>query len=140
MNFLAAERPIRGSRCSTCARHFVTSFRAFPAGFRALLTVIHLVLCAFLAARVADLCAELADLLRELRAARHLARRKRADVRATAIELDAAGHHFHVLFVQASGRTVLASFHALVTRLDTIFIFFVRHILCGLMPPQPVAV
>jgi DNA-binding GntR family transcriptional regulator len=102
--------------------------------------VIHLVLRAFLAARVADLCAKLADLLRELRAARHFARRKRADIRATTVELDTADHHFHVLFVQASGRAVLASFHALVTRFDTIFIFFVRHILCGLMPPQPVVV
>jgi hypothetical protein len=107
--------------------HLPARFRAFPAGFGALLAMIHRVFSALLAARVTDFCAQRANAFREFGAARHLAHRQRTDIRATAVELDAARHHLHFLFVQAGGRAVFARLHALVTGFNTGFIVFVRH-------------
>jgi hypothetical protein len=110
---------------SACTRHCAAHLRAFAAGVGAFSTVIHLVLAAFLTASIAYLRAELADLLSELRSPRHLAHRERADVCATAIQLDASNHRLHLRFVQTLGRAVFARFHALVARFDTVFVFLV---------------
>jgi hypothetical protein len=80
---------------------------------------------AFFAASVTDLRAELTHLLSELRAARHFAHGERAEIRATAIQLDAPRHHLDVILMQTSGRTVFAGLHALMAGLDAVFVFFV---------------
>jgi hypothetical protein len=124
---LAPKWPIRCFR--RCARHFAARSRALAARFGTLLAVLHLVLRAFFAACIADFGAKLAYPFRELRSARHLAHCERTYVGAAPVKFDAARHHFDVVLVQTRGRTVFASLHALVARLDTIFIFFVSHIL-----------
>jgi hypothetical protein len=89
--------------------------------------VIHFVPGTFLAASVADFRAQRTDPLRELGASCHFAHRKRANVGAAAVELDAAHHHRDVFFVQAGGRAVFTRFHALMTGFDTALVFFVGH-------------
>ena len=95
---------------------------------RAILTVLCLVLRAFVAARLADFCADAANTFREVRAACHKARRRGADRRAGAIQLDAARHHLHILLVEAFRRAMLAGDRAVVTGVDTALILFVWHI------------
>ena len=95
--------------------------------------MIHFVLCAFLAARLADFRAKLADVRRELRTTSHFSDRKRADVCAAAIELNATSHHFDVILVQTGRRTVFAFRDARLTSFDTVLVFFVCHFPC---PPR----
>jgi hypothetical protein len=123
----AAERPIGGAGARGPAGHFAAGFAARATGFGASLTVVHLVLATFGAAGVAHLRTQLAHLLRERGAAGHFPHGKRAEVRATAVEFDAAGHHLDVFFVQTGRRTVFARLQALVTCFDAGFVFFVRH-------------
>ena len=79
-------------------RHLSASFRTPMARFGATLAMLHfLVLGAFIAAALTDLGAKRAQFRGEVVVARHPSRRHRADVRAGAVERDAARHHFHVL-------------------------------------------
>ena len=112
----------------TCARHLAAGFCAVAAGSRALLAMVHLVLRALHAASVASFGAKLADALGKLRATGHFAHRERADIGAAPVELDAAGHHLDVFLVQARGGTVFTGVHALMTRLNAVFVFFVGHV------------
>lgn len=89
--------------------------------------MIHLVLRAFGTACVAHFSTKLADSFCELRAACHFAFAERTQVRATAIQFDAASHHFDVVLVQARRCTMFARDEALVAGFNAILIFFVRH-------------
>lgn len=109
------------------SRHFATRFGAPMTCVGAMPAVVHVVLAALLATSIADLCAKLADAFREFRSARHLVRGKRADVRARPVQFDAARKRLHVVFLQARTRTVLARGDTLLTSLDTMLVFFVRH-------------
>jgi hypothetical protein len=110
-----------------CDGHGPARFRAFAARVGTFLTMIHLVLATFLATGVAHLGAELANFLRELRAARHLSHRERADIGATAIQLDASNQLRDFAFMQTRRCTVLAGLHALMTGFDAVLVFFVGH-------------
>jgi len=79
------------------SRHLLAGFGAFETRVGAALAMLHFVFGAFIAAGLTDLGAERAQLRGELIAARHPSRRQRADVRAGAVERDAARHHFHVV-------------------------------------------
>ena len=63
-----------------------------------------LVLGAFFAAAPADVGTHLQQVPGMHRAAGH----QRADVGAVAVKLNAAGHHFHIVFLQAGGSTGFA--------------------------------
>ncbi len=85
--------------------------------------MLRLMLPALAPAGIADFCAKGADSRREFTPARHESCRERANVRAIAIELDAAGHHFDVLLVQALGRAMFARRRAGVAGVDTLWYF-----------------
>ena len=123
----AAQRTIGRCRVSrgTGARHFATDFGAFAAGFGAFLAMIHFVLRAFFAAGVADFGAKLAGAFDEVGTARHLPHAVPAHICATAIQFDAARHHFDVILVQAGRRAMFASDEAFVAGFNTVIIFFV---------------
>src|SRR5262249_17142645 len=108
--------------------HFAAFLYAPTTCSRAILTVLCLVLRAFVAAGLADFCANAANTFREIRTACHQARRRGADRRAGAIQLDAARHHLHILLVQAFRRAMLASDRAVVAGVDTVLILSVWHI------------
>ena len=55
-------------------------------------------------------------------------RAERAKIGAIAIELDAARHFLHILFVQAFRRAVFAGCRASVTGIDTAVVFLVWHV------------
>ncbi len=83
------------------------------------------VLFAFARAGVANFCAQRADPRRELAAAGHQTHCESANVGAIAIELDAASHHLHVLFVQALRRAAFACDDATDAGMHTTLVFLV---------------
>ena len=89
--------------------------------------MLRLVFCAFIAAGLTNFGADAADPYGKLRTARHQARCSRAYRGASAIQLDATRHHFHILLMQAFGRAMFASNHAVVTCINTALMFFVCH-------------
>jgi len=89
--------------------------------------MLRLVFCAFIAARLTNFGADAADRGGKLRTARHQACCSRAHGGAGAIQLNAMGHHFYILLMQAFRRAIFASNHAVITRVDTALIFFVWH-------------
>lgn len=86
-----------------------------------------LVLRALLAAGLADLCTELADLPGEFTASRHVGSGHPADGGAIDIERDAPRHHLDVVFLQASGRAVIAGVGAIVAGTDAACELFLSH-------------
>ncbi len=90
----------------------LADFFAAAAGVGALLAVVHLVFGAFFLAEAADVGAVAQQALGAFRAAGHEAGRQGADVGAVAVKLNAAGHHLHVVFLQAGGGAVFAGCHA----------------------------
>ena len=87
-------------------------FGARAAGGGAGLAVVVLMLPALVGAEGADFGALAQQVLAVLGAARQQAGGQGANVGAVAVEGDAAGHHFHVVFVEARGGAVLAGAHA----------------------------
>jgi len=82
---------------------------ALLASISALLAMLHMaVLGALIATGFADFGALLQQVRGVLGATGHEAGREGADVGAVAVELNAAGHHFHVLLAEASGGAMLA--------------------------------
>lgn len=98
------------------------------ARLRALLAVIVLVLGALVAAGLADFGADPADLGRYVATASHETRGQPADGRTVNVERDAAGHHLHVLFLQAGRRAVVASVGAGAAGVDARLVLFVSHL------------
>jgi hypothetical protein len=90
--------------------------------------MVRLVLAAFFAAGLADLGAQLTQLLGELATAGHIARGQTADCSAVHVQRDASRHHFHVLLLQARGRTVVASVGAGVAGVDAGLVLLVSHL------------
>src|SRR4051794_40495061 len=87
--------------------------------------MLRLVLCAFIAAVLTDFGADAADPCGKLGTARHQAHCSRTYRGAGAIQLDTTRHHFHILLMQAFGRAMFASNHAVITCVNTALIFFV---------------
>jgi hypothetical protein len=87
---------------------------AATAGFGALFTVLHMgtVLFALVAAGLADFSALLQQVLGVLRAAGHKAGRQGADVSAVPVETNTAGHHFHIVFLEAGRGAMFAGGNA----------------------------
>lgn len=90
----------------------VVQLGAAAAGFGALLAVPVGVPAALIGAGLADGSAYLRELRGVLRAASYEASGERADIGAVAGQADAAGHHVHVLLLQAGRGAVLAGGHA----------------------------
>jgi hypothetical protein len=111
------------NRCQS-ASHFSAFLRALAAGFSAILAMLSFVLRALGGARLADFCAQRTEPGSQITAARHHPHRKSADIRAVAIELDAASHFIYILLVQASHRAMLACRRACVTSINAALIFF----------------
>jgi hypothetical protein len=110
----------------TCGTgHNAADLRALAACARTFLTMIVVMLRALFSARVADLGAYVTNAFREVGAASHLTCRQQANVGAAPIELDAASHHFHIVFVQACGRAVFAGDGAFLARGDTVVVIVV---------------
>ena len=82
------------------SRHFPAFFCALVTDFSASLAMLHFMFGAFITARLANLSAERAELCGKRIATCHPARCQRADVRAGAVERDAARHHFYVVLAQ----------------------------------------
>ena len=88
-------------------------FFAAAAGVGALLAMLHVrVLGALVAAGFADVGAQAQQMLGMVRAAGHEAGRQGADIGAVTVELDAAHHHFNIIFLQAGSGTMLARGYA----------------------------
>lgn len=85
------------------------------------------VLCTFTGAGITNLRAKCAKLPCKLTPARHKPYRQSADIRAVAVQLDAASHRLYVLLAQASRRAVLARDGASNARVHTTLKFFVWH-------------
>jgi len=111
---------------------------AFPgaglAGIGAALAMICFVLAAFTAAILADIGAQAAQFARiafgMFIGHGHELRGHAADVSTIPIELDTAGHHLHIIFVQAGGGAVITFLCALVARFDTTLEFLMHVIWC----------
>jgi hypothetical protein len=108
---------------SESGRHLSAFLRALAARVRATFAMLVFVFRAFLRARITDIRADSADPSRKLTAARHQPYGESADIRAIAVQFDAAGHHLHVLLVQAFGCAVLASDRAGDARMDATLVF-----------------
>jgi hypothetical protein len=108
-------------------RHATALFGATAARLCALLAVPHLMLFAFFAAGIAHVGTDIAECGGELASARHVAGRHAADLRTVHIELDAARHHFYVIFGQAGGSAVIAGRGACITLVDTSLELFMSH-------------
>ncbi len=88
--------------------HTLTFLSAVHARFGTLLAVIHLMFRTFLTACTAYLGAKGTELLGVLTFAAHQGSGKRTNVCAVTVQLDAAGHHFHVVLAQARRGTRFA--------------------------------
>jgi hypothetical protein len=108
-------------------RHFLALFGATLALPGARLTVLVVVLAAFLGARMTSFRANRANIRGERRIRRHQQRRRSADDRAIAIQLDATRHHANIFFVQTLRGAMRAFVGAVIARLNAIDIFFVSH-------------
>jgi hypothetical protein len=82
--------------------HALAFFSALHARFGTLLAVIHLMFRAFLSACTADLGAKGTKFFSVLTFATHQCGGQPTNVRAVAVKLDAASHHFYVILTQAS--------------------------------------
>ena len=82
--------------------HSLTFLSAVHARLRTLLAMIHFMLRAFLSACTADLGAKGAELLSIFTFAAHQCGSQPANVRAVAVKLDAASHHFYIILAWAS--------------------------------------
>jgi hypothetical protein len=107
--------------------HAPTFLGTSLAGHGTLAAVRRFVLLAFSTTLLTDLGAQGAKLNGTLAAARHECGRKAADCCAVDIELDAPRHHFHLVFAQTRGGTLIAGVGAFVARLDTGAEFFNGH-------------
>jgi hypothetical protein len=107
------------------AGHCATCLGALFARIGTLVAMFVVVLAAFLTAGIAYVSTQLANPLGKLRSTGHFAHGEGANVGTAAVEFDAAGHHLHVVLLQAGSCAVFTGFHALVTSLDTFFVFFV---------------
>jgi hypothetical protein len=107
--------------------HAFAFLRTFLARISTALAMLDLMLSAFFATRPADIGADLTDFSSEVGTTRHECRSSEADLRAISVQLDTAGHHLHVFFLQACGRAMLAFHSAVVAGLDTALIFLVCH-------------
>ena len=87
----------------------------------------HLMLRTFIATGLADHRANPAQILGERTAPRHEASGKAAKGGAVHVECNALGHHLHILFLQASRGTTIASVCAFVASVDAGLMQFVSH-------------
>ncbi|ANU16262.2 hypothetical protein BBI11_03980 [Planococcus maritimus] len=92
-------------------------FCAFQASFRAFLAMIMVVFFALVAARFANLRAHFRKLRNEWRVAFDSLCQVCTHVSAFTVEPDALGHHFYVVFLQASIKAMIARHHAVMERL-----------------------
>ena len=100
---------------------------AAPASCRALLAMVHLVPGAFAAAGFACFRTDCADPKSEIRITGEFARSQRTDICATAIKLDAADHHFDILFCKAGGGAMFTGNDAGLAGFYAFLIFIVDH-------------
>jgi hypothetical protein len=108
-------------------RHLLAFLGAPDAFFGAFLAVFNVVLPAFFAADATRFRAKAASLTRELRVGAHEQGSGAAQRGAIAIQFDATGHHFNVVFAQAFTRAVGAFVGAMVTSFNAFKVFFVWH-------------
>src|SRR5690606_9168814 len=91
------------------------------------LAVVMRVTGTFGGAGATGLCADPTQLPGPLAVANHQNGAQAAQVRAVAIQLDAAGHHAHILFAQTGGGAMLAGLHAAHAGLDARLVVGVGH-------------
>jgi hypothetical protein len=102
--------------------HFLAFVGTALTRIGATLAVVDLVFTALFAASAADFRAKAADVLREFRSASHETCGDAADDRALMVQVDAARHHFDVVFLQAGGGAMFALGGAFVAGFDTILV------------------
>jgi|TARA_R110002095_G_scaffold209222_4_gene195604 hypothetical protein len=96
-------------------------------GFGAGLAVVHLVLATFFSTVATGLRTDAANLLGELAVTGHERGGECTQVGAVSVKLDAAGHHFHVVFAQTGCSAGFTSDGAVGTRLDACVEFGIEH-------------
>ena len=99
--------------------HSLTFLSAVHARLRTLLAMIHFMLRAFLSACTADLGAKGTKFFSVITFATHQYGGQPTNVRAVAVKLDAACHHFYVILTQASRGARVAHKGTVRTSLDT---------------------
>ena len=92
----------QSSKSRLLRSHALAFFSALHARFGTLLAVIHLMFRAFLSACTADLGAKGTKFFSVITFATHQYGGQPTNVRAVAVKLDAACHHFYVILTQAS--------------------------------------
>lgn len=109
----------QSSKSRLLRSHALAFFSALHARFGTLLAVIHLMFRAFLSACTADLGAKGTKFFSVITFATHQYGGQRTNVRAVAVKLDAACHHFYVILTQASRGARFAHKGTVRTSLDT---------------------
>ena len=91
-----------------------------------LAAVLHLLVpCTFITTSLADVGTDAAQLLSGLPAYAHHLGSGITDSRTLHIQLDAAGHHLYVFFLQARGSTVVTDSRAIEASVNTAFVLVV---------------
>jgi hypothetical protein len=98
------------------------------ARFGAFLAVLGIVLGTLVTAGFANISANPADLLSVFTSLGHKGSRQLANLRALAIQTNTLGHHFHIIFLQASRRARITINGTDITRFNTRLIFFKFHL------------
>jgi hypothetical protein len=112
--------------------HLPALLRASLARSRALLTVLHLVLGALLPALFTDFRAGRANSSGRLARPAHYRRGQCADFGAVNVHRDAARHHLDVVFLQARGGAMIASFCTVIASFDAACKSLMRHVVSPL--------
>src|SRR5437879_5383806 len=97
-------------------------------GISAFLAMLDVVRAAFRSTGATGLCAETANCRRKLRIGAHQQRCCAAKHGAISVQLNAAGHHFHVVFSQTSAGAISAFVRAVIAGFDAINVSLVWHI------------
>jgi hypothetical protein len=110
--------------------HMYAFLSALPACFRALLAMLIFVLTALFRTLLADLSTCAAKFFCPATAQAHQLRRGVTDGSTLHIQLYTFCHHFHILFIQAGGSTMVTKCYASQTGVDTFFKVMVIHKNC----------
>lgn len=113
-------KPPDESYVSGGARHETALFRTIEANGGALLAVLHFMLNAFFAAGLANISAERTNFGCMHAVTRHRRCGKGTGLGAVDVQRNALDHHFHVVFLQAGRRTVVAFCSAVIAGLQAI--------------------
>jgi hypothetical protein len=112
------------------AGHPSAFFRTAMAHLRTFLAMLCFVLCTLVATRLANVSAKATHLHGSFTAHAHELRSRIANGGALHVQLDAACHHFHILFLHARRSAMITDSGTAKTGFDAVFVFVIAfHIL-----------